>query len=78
MLRDIRDPIALGERLLKLREAGLALTTAMDMVIADSGEPYEGHLMGYYTAQEYRAELEAREDIYAKNTLERIDSANSH
>jgi hypothetical protein len=77
MIKDIRDPSALGERLLHLAEAGLSLTTAMDMVICDSGVPYAGHLMGYYTAQEYRQELEAREDIYAKNTLERINGANS-
>lgn len=84
MLRDIRDPQALGERLPTLRQGtGDTLSQVYDYQkfwLEDTRNipNYKGEMTGFYTARKYRQELEAREsvgDIYAASTLERIVGA---
>lgn len=75
MERDIRDPKELGENLLTMRNSkffkDFPLTEIMDDYAVEARD-YSGEMTGFYTAQEYRKELEEREDKYAKSTLERI------
>lgn len=83
MKRDLRDPKYVGERLEDLRMLAddhaegpfIPLSVLYDLNGADVPD-YKGEMTGFYTAQQYRKELEAREsvgDIYAASTLERID-----
>lgn len=78
-IRDIRDPKAIGEKLLGFRELapGNQNTLAELYTILFEWEHfnvpnYEGQTLGQITAQEYLDELQSRTDRYAASTLEAI------
>jgi hypothetical protein len=83
LLRDIRDPIAVGECLLEQAPVVRA-TYGKDIPLAEvydvhvskfNLDNYSGFLMGHYTAEVYKNELKIRSkegDIYARSTLESI------
>lgn len=78
--RDIRDPRAVGEKLLyeaetvrKTYGADISLSEIWDVHASKLTHPnYSGEMTGFYTAQEYLRELETRDDRYAKSTLDSI------
>lgn len=85
MLRDIRDnrdPIKLGQKLLheadEVRKTygEISLSEVWDVHVSKLTHPdYAGYLMGHYTAEIYKNELKIRSkegDIYARSTLESI------
>lgn len=69
--RDLRNPQKLGVNYLAARKAGLQLDIAVNLPVTDYAHDES---LGEQAAREYRAELEARTDVYAKNALESIDA----
>lgn len=76
--RDLRDPKELGEMLLRNRKKNSKpLSRHYDdqsHYLMNKCPDYTGELTGYYTAQEYRAELQSRDDRYAASTLAAIEA----
>lgn len=73
--RDLRDPQKLGEWLLN-RPSHKKASVGYDKHIHAADIPDYSHneSLGAVAAREYRAELEARDDIYAKSALESLDA----
>lgn len=78
----MRDPAALGTMLLAgHRRSTRTLSDYYDhnrSTLVNDCPDYTGFLSGYYTAKEYIAELEGREDRYAKSTLADIKNGNKN
>ena len=74
-IRDLRDPVLLGEKLLfKRKHPRNLLSERYDRIkpVLNAIPNYVGTTLGAETAKTYIAELESREDIYARNTLDSI------
>ena len=77
-LRDLRDPQRIGEILRSSSRTThykeLTLSQMIDKLDLSSVASYpQDESMAAVTAREYRAELEAREDRYAKSALESLN-----